>query len=115
MRKETKLLALSANRSTGLIAQDVEKIIQELGFTAINAIHAPSNETDNYSLGYAQFVVPLVKAVQEQQEQINLLKDENMQLKNQCESLKAVQERMALLEAKLNKFIDSETVAGIQK
>ena len=34
---------------------------------SFDAVHAPTNETDNYSMGYAVFVVPLVKAVQEQQ------------------------------------------------
>jgi len=34
------------------------------------------NAKDNYSLVYDEFVVPLVKAVQEQQAQINELKKE---------------------------------------
>lgn len=35
-----------------------------------------ANETDLYGLRYAQFVVPLVKAVQEQQLRIEELKQE---------------------------------------
>ncbi|MEP7169151.1 MAG: tail fiber domain-containing protein [Bacteroidota bacterium] len=62
---EELLIAESKNRSVGFIAQDVEKIIQQTGFTSFDAVHAPTNETDNYSMGYAEFVVPLVKAVQE--------------------------------------------------
>jgi trimeric autotransporter adhesin len=54
---------------TGFIAQDVEKAAKELGFE-FSAVHKPSNEKDNYSLAYAEFTVPLVKAVQEQQKTI---------------------------------------------
>ena len=34
-------------------------------------VSAPENETDLYGIRYAQFVVPLVKAMQEQQEMID--------------------------------------------
>ncbi len=67
LEREEVLVAQSQQRSVGFVAQDVEKIIQETGFSSFDAVHAPTNETDNYSMGYAVFVVPLVKAVQEQQ------------------------------------------------
>ncbi len=67
VEREEILVAQSQQRSVGFVAQDVEKIIQETGFSSFDAVHAPTNETDNYSMGYAVFVVPLVKAVQEQQ------------------------------------------------
>ncbi len=51
---------------TGFIAQEVEKIAKEIGFD-FSGIDAPKNEYDFYGLRYAEFVVPLVKAVQEQQ------------------------------------------------
>ena len=57
-------------RHTGFIAQEVEKAANETGFE-FDAIKKPENDKDHYSLGYAQFVVPLVKAVQEQQQLIN--------------------------------------------
>lgn len=66
--RETELTELSKNRSSGFLAQDVEKLIKELGFDSFDAIHKPINTTDNYSLSYAHFVIPLVKAVQEQQD-----------------------------------------------
>ncbi len=65
--REEELVHDSQSRSVGFIAQDVEKTIQQTGFSSFDAVHPPTNETDNYSLGYAEFVVPLVKAVQEQQ------------------------------------------------
>jgi hypothetical protein len=54
---------------TGFIAQEVEKVAKELGFE-FSGIDAPKNENDFYGLRYAEFVVPLVKAVQEQQKKI---------------------------------------------
>lgn len=51
-------------RHSGFIAQEVEKAAQEIGYD-FDAIHKPASENDNYSLSYSQFVVPLVKAVQE--------------------------------------------------
>ncbi len=66
---------------TGLIAQEVAKAAEKLGFD-FDGVHKPENETDPYSLSYAQLVVPLIKAVQEQQAQIDLLKKEIQQLKN---------------------------------
>ncbi len=41
----------------------------ELGYD-FSGVDAPRNEDDHYGLRYAEFVVPLVKAVQEQQEMI---------------------------------------------
>ena len=51
---------------TGFIAQEVEKAANEVGFN-FSGIDTPKNENDFYGLRYAEFVVPLVKAVQEQQ------------------------------------------------
>ena len=55
---------------TGFIAQEVEKVAKEIGFD-FSGIDSPKNENDFYGLRYAEFVVPLVKAVQEQQSQIH--------------------------------------------
>jgi len=60
-------------RYSGFIAQDVEKAAIEVGYD-FSGIDKPKNETDYYGLRYAEFVVPLVKAVQEQQQQIDNLK-----------------------------------------
>ena len=64
-----------STRRTGFLAQDVEKVTQELGFD-FDGLHAPANARDYYGLNYAQFVVPLVRAVQEQQVQIEALKQQ---------------------------------------
>ena len=57
---------------TGFVAQEVEKTAIEVGFN-FSGIDKPKNENDFYGLRYAEFVVPLVKAVQEQQKIIEEL------------------------------------------
>jgi hypothetical protein len=102
---ERTLTAQSQNRSVGFIAQDVEKTLRETGFISFDAVHAPTNETDNYSLGYAEFVVPLVKAIQEQQAQIEELKQLSL---NQ-------QSQIAGLRNELQDFANSKNVAQLKK
>jgi len=57
---------------TGFIAQEVEQAAQEVGYD-FSGVDAPKNDKDMYGLRYAEFVVPLVKAVQEQQQMIKEL------------------------------------------
>jgi hypothetical protein len=64
----------------GFIAQEVEEAANEVGFN-FSGVDKPRHDKGLYSLGYAEFVVPLVKAVQEQQEMIE-------QLQKQIEELK---------------------------
>lgn len=58
---------------SGFIAQDVEKAANNVGYS-FSGVHRPDNNKDTYTLSYAEFVVPLVKAVQE-------LSKENIELK----------------------------------
>jgi trimeric autotransporter adhesin len=53
-------------RHNGFIAQEVEKAAKEAGYK-FDGVIPPKNDRDTYGLSYSQFVVPLVKAVQEQQ------------------------------------------------
>lgn len=55
---------------TGFVAQEVEKAAQELGYD-FSGVDAPKSKEGFYGLRYSEFVVPLVKAVQEQQNQID--------------------------------------------
>ena len=59
-------------RYTGFIAQEVEKAANETGYDFSGVIKPKSNK-DLYSLSYAEFVVPLVKAVQELNERNEVL------------------------------------------
>ncbi|MBC7936488.1 MAG: tail fiber domain-containing protein [Rhizobacter sp.] len=65
---------------SGFIAQDVEAAAKSLGFD-FSGVDKPKTTNDTYGLRYAEFVVPLVKAVQEQQEQIEVLKKQVAELK----------------------------------
>ncbi len=62
----------SSIRYTGFLAQEVEQSAKEVGYD-FSGVDAPKNEHDHYGLRYAEFVVPLVKAVQEQQALIERL------------------------------------------
>lgn len=71
-----------AVRQTGFIAQEVEAVIKKAGYV-FQGVEAPQNEGDHYAIRYAEFVVPLVKAVQElaaigeaQQKEIEELKQQ---------------------------------------
>lgn len=67
---------------TGFIAQEVEELVNNLGFQHFNGVDRPESEQDHYGIRYAEFVVPLVKAVQE-------LSTENDQLKMQMEYMQS--------------------------
>ena len=60
---------------SGFIAQDVEKAAQSVGYD-FSGVDAPENDKTPYGLRYAEFVAPLVKAVQELSEQNNRLQEQ---------------------------------------
>ena len=70
-------------RQTGFVAQEVEKLVKKSGYV-FSGVDVPKDDKDLYAIRYAEFVVPLVKAVQElsakveeQQKQIEQLLTEN--------------------------------------
>jgi hypothetical protein len=71
---------------TGFLAQQVEEAAKQCGFN-FNAIHKPENNKTPYSLSYAEFVVPLAKAMQEQQKQIEAQQKQIDELKQLVEKL----------------------------
>ena len=84
-------------RYSGFVAQEVEKAAKELQYD-FSGVDAPKNDKDFYGLRYADFVVPLVKAVQELSKmnddkdekdgettkKINSLQEQLNDLKNMC-------------------------------
>ncbi len=70
---------------SGFIAQEVEKAAQESGYD-FGGVDKPKNETDLYTLRYADFVAPLVKAVQEINARVERLEKENALLQQQINS-----------------------------
>jgi len=75
-----------AQVQTGFVAQDVEKTAKSIGynFSGVNA-----DEKGIYSLSYAEFVVPLVKAVQELSAQNELLQQQINELKGNNTALRS--------------------------
>jgi len=71
----------------GFIAQDVDTLLKEKGYK-LSLVHAPTNATDNYSLAYGELLVPLVKAVQEQQKMINELNRRNEMMEKEIQLLR---------------------------
>ena len=78
---------------TGFLAQDVEKTVKELGYN-FDGVHAPANDRDHYSLAYSQFIMPLVKSVQEQQ---LIIEEQNKKLNKQAEEIKKINEILNIL------------------
>ncbi|HZB11375.1 MAG TPA: tail fiber domain-containing protein, partial [Chryseolinea sp.] len=70
-------------RQTGFVAQEVDAIVKKSGYV-FNGVDAPKNEKDPYTIRYAEFVVPLVKAVQElsvkNDEQLKMIADQQIQI-----------------------------------
>jgi hypothetical protein len=61
-----------SRRYTGFLAQQVEEAAKACEFD-FSGVKKPESESSPYELSYADFVVPLVKTVQEQQQQIERL------------------------------------------
>ena len=74
-------------RYTGFLAQEVEQAAKSIDFE-FSGVDKPENDNDLYGLRYAEFVVPLVKAVQEQQTIIDTLQQQNAHLQQQIDELK---------------------------
>ena len=66
---------------TGFVAQEVEKAAADAGYD-FNGVDKPKQADGYYALRYAEFVVPLVKAMQEQQQMIEALKKQNAEMQN---------------------------------
>ena len=87
----------ASQRECGFVAQEVEELIQKTG-VEFNGVDAPENSDDYYGIRYSQFVVPLVKSVQELNEK---LEKENTEQTTEIENL---QEENDALKARLEKL-----------
>jgi hypothetical protein len=79
---------------TGFIAQEVEQAARELGYD-FSGVDKPQNEHSLYGLRYAEFVVPLVKAMQEQQK---IIEEQRKEITDQRETIEQQTQRIARLE-----------------
>ena len=98
--------ASTAIRQSGFIAQEVEKAAQEVGY-GFSGVHKPENANDNYSLAYSQFVVPLVKGMQEQQTQIEKQEQKIEQLQKEKEQQQKINDQLQQRLEALEKLITS--------
>ncbi|MBI2281987.1 MAG: tail fiber domain-containing protein [Bacteroidetes bacterium] len=74
-------------RYIGFVAQDVEKAANESGFN-FPGIDIPNNDKEVYSLRYVDFIMPIVKAIQELKVENDNLKSANMNLKAEINQIK---------------------------
>lgn len=88
---------------SGFIAQEIEAAAKAVGYD-FDGLYKPQNETDTYGIAYSQFIMPMVKAMQEQQAMIEALKAENAALKANASSTEA---DINLLKAQVEKLNNS--------
>jgi len=104
VQKDESLMESRKNQEkivySGFLAQDVENVVKET-VSNFSGVVVPQNENSLYSIRYAEFVVPLVKAVQEldskiekQQEIINELQKENNELKKLQQEIEEIKANM---------------------
>jgi hypothetical protein len=84
-------------RQTGFSAQQVVKAAASIGYQ-FSGVHIPENEQDHYTLEYSTFVVPLVKAVQEQQA---IIEGQTKKLEEQAKLLDEMKKELELIKSKL--------------
>jgi len=85
MRNSNQEAEKSQIKYSGFLAQDVEIAAQKAGYY-FSGVDSPENDKDHYSLRYSTFVVPIVKAIQEQQKMIEELQAEIDELRSQLGS-----------------------------
>jgi len=86
---ELKNRESNKHRQTGFIAQEVEISANQIGYD-FSGVDYPQTPDDNYGIRYSEFVVPLTKAIQEQQEMINELMTELKDVKAELNEMKKV-------------------------
>jgi hypothetical protein len=83
---------------TGFVAQEVEIAAKSLNYD-FSGVDAPKNDKDLYGLRYSEFVVPLVKAVQE----LSKMNDEkDAAIQQQRIEIADFKSRLAKIEAMMN-------------
>ena len=77
---------------SGFLAQEVESAAQASGYD-FSGLTKPKNQNEVYTLSYESFVVPLVKALQEQQV---IIEEQNLRINS-------LEERLVALESVIGK------------
>lgn len=79
----------NAIRYTGLLAQDVEAVLKELGLTSSIVAKPHEDGTGSWGIRYSELVMPLIKSVQEQQDMIDKLNSKVVLQDSEIAQLKA--------------------------
>src|SRR5450432_2627846 len=103
--EETVINAKEKKLYTGFVAQEVEKAAAKFNYD-FSGLYKPQNEKDLYGLSYSDFVVPLVKAVQELNDSNEAKNDKINFLQDEVDSLKiGLQELRDLIKGSSSSFI----------
>ena len=103
--------ARKADREQGFIAQEVDALVKKSGYV-FSAVQAPQNEKDHYSIRYSDFVVPLVKAVQEL---ATLVKEQQKLAQEQQNEIAALKTQLALGSSSSSGQFQSTIGAGLSQ
>jgi len=99
---------LKARQSqTGFLAQEVEAAAKASDYD-FSGVVKPSNEHEHYRMSYETFVVPLVKAIQEQQAQIEPLRAHGDELKALRADVQALRVELSELKAAKSRVIEPQ-------
>lgn len=100
-------------RYTGFIAQEVELAAEQSGFD-FSGVKVPQNDQEAYGLRYAEFVVPLVKAVQELSETVETQKQQIQQQQQLLSQYQAALENMVQRVGAIENKSEASTVSQAQ-
>lgn len=89
---------------SGFLAQEVEQAAKSVGYD-FSGVDLPKNEKDLYGIRYGDFVVPIVKAMQEQQKTIS----------EQKTTISQMQMTIMLLEQRLRALEETRTDTPVVK
>lgn len=105
----------TAIRQSGFIAQEVEKAAKASGYN-FDGVSIPKDKDKNmYGIGYAEFVVPLVKAVQEQQQIIEKQNaDHSLQIQDLQKQLEEQKQLIQELKISTSQPNGIKTIEGVE-
>lgn len=110
--EEAKAKAEKAKvKYTGFVAQEVEEAAKKLNYD-FSGVDAPKNKEDFYGLRYSEFVVPLVKSVQELDAENNQLKKEMEKQQQQINELKEMVAKLINGKSLTTNGANNVTVSG---
>ncbi|MBK7222936.1 MAG: tail fiber domain-containing protein [Saprospiraceae bacterium] len=93
---------IKSQRFIGFLAQDVEQAAKDCGFE-FPGLDVPQTDKEVYALRYVDFIMPMVKSIQEQQIIIDALKNQNHDLQMKMDKLSYLEAEVRELKLLLSK------------